>query len=75
MNVSGHDAVMPLMPIFHVNASSLPYAVPLTGAKMVFPGLGLYGKSLYELFEQEQVTGVTLGADRLAQDAQVNSTE
>ena len=52
MNVSGHDAVMPVVPMFHVNASGLPYAVPLTGAKMVFPGPGLYSKSLYELFEQ-----------------------
>ena len=52
MNVSGHDAVMPVVPMFHVNASGLSYAVPLTGAKMVFPGPGLYGKSLYELFEQ-----------------------
>jgi fatty-acyl-CoA synthase len=30
--------------------------VPITGAKMVFPGAALDGKSLYELFEQEQVT-------------------
>ncbi|AIY40099.1 Medium-chain-fatty-acid--CoA ligase [Collimonas arenae] len=56
MNISGRDAVLPIVPMFHVNAWGLPYAVPLTGAKMVFPGPGLDGKSLYELFEQEQVT-------------------
>jgi fatty-acyl-CoA synthase len=55
MNICGRDAVLPVVPMFHVNAW-VPYAVPLTGAKMVFPGLGLDGKSLYELFEQEQVT-------------------
>jgi len=56
MNLSGRDTVLPVVPMFHVNAWGLPYAVPLTGAKMVFPGPGLDGKSLYELFEQEAVT-------------------
>lgn len=56
LNVSGRDTVLPVVPMFHVNAWGLPYSVPLTGAKMVFPGPALDGKSLYELFEQEQVT-------------------
>ena len=56
LNVSGRDTVLPVVPMFHVNAWGLPYSVPLTGARMVFPGPGLDGKSLYELFEQEQVT-------------------
>src|SRR3569833_2024380 len=56
LNVSARDTVLPVVPMFHVNAWGLPYSVPLTGAKMVFPGPALDGKSLYELFEQEQVT-------------------
>jgi acyl-CoA synthetase (AMP-forming)/AMP-acid ligase II len=56
LNVSGRDAVLPVVPMFHVNAWGLPYSVPLTGAKMVFPGPSLDGKSLYDLFEAEQVT-------------------
>ncbi|MDB5823660.1 MAG: fatty-acid--CoA ligase [Herminiimonas sp.] len=56
LNVSGRDAVLPVVPMFHVNAWGLPYSVPLTGAKLVFPGPALDGKSLYELFEQEGVT-------------------
>jgi len=56
LNVSARDAVLPVVPMFHVNAWGLPYSVPLTGAKMVFPGPALDGKSIYELFEQEQVT-------------------
>jgi acyl-CoA synthetase (AMP-forming)/AMP-acid ligase II len=56
LNVSSRDAVLPVVPMFHVNAWGLPYSVPLTGAKMVFPGPALDGKSLYELFEQEKVT-------------------
>lgn len=56
LNVSARDTVLPVVPMFHVNAWGLPYSAPLTGAKLVFPGPFLDGKSLYELFEQEQVT-------------------
>jgi 3-(methylthio)propionyl---CoA ligase len=56
LNVSARDAVLPVVPMFHVNAWGLPYSVPLTGAKMVFPGAAMDGKSIYELFEQEKVT-------------------
>jgi len=42
--------------MFHVNAWGLPYAACMMGAKLVFPGVGLDGKSLYELFETERVT-------------------
>jgi len=56
LNVSARDTVLPVVPMFHVNAWGLPYSVPLTGARMVFPGPHLDGKSLYELFEEEQVT-------------------
>jgi len=56
LNVSSRDTVLPVVPMFHVNAWGLPYSVPLTGAKLVFPGPALDGKSLYELFEAEGVT-------------------
>jgi len=56
LNVSSSDTVMPVVPMFHVNAWGLPYSVPLSGAKMVFPGAALDGKSVYELMEQEKVT-------------------
>ncbi|MFZ6690722.1 3-(methylthio)propionyl-CoA ligase [Undibacterium sp. SXout20W] len=56
LNVSARDSILPVVPMFHVNAWGLPYSAPLTGAKLVFPGPHLDGKSLYELFEQEQVT-------------------
>lgn len=56
LNVSARDVVLPVVPMFHVNAWGLPYSVPLTGAKLVLPGPALDGKSLYELFEQEKVT-------------------
>jgi fatty-acyl-CoA synthase len=54
--LSARDVVLPVVPMFHVNAWGLPYAATMTGAKMVMPGGQLDGKSLYELFEQEKVT-------------------
>jgi fatty-acyl-CoA synthase len=56
LNVSSQDTVLPVVPMFHVNAWGLPYSVLLSGAKLVLPGAALDGKSLYELFEQEGVT-------------------
>lgn len=56
LNLSSSDAVLPVVPMFHVNAWGLPYAACLVGAKLVFPGPALDGKSLYELFEAEGVT-------------------
>jgi len=56
LNVRATDTVLPVVPMFHVNAWGLPYSVLLSGAKMVYPGAALDGKSLYELFEAEGVT-------------------
>jgi acyl-CoA synthetase (AMP-forming)/AMP-acid ligase II len=56
MGASARDAILPVVPMFHVNAWGIPYVAPLVGAKLVFPGPQLDGKSLYELFEAEQVT-------------------
>ena len=56
LNCSASDVILPVVPMFHVNAWGLPYAACMTGAKLVFPGAGLDGKSLYDLFEAEGVT-------------------
>ncbi|WP_394790317.1 3-(methylthio)propionyl-CoA ligase [Rhodoferax sp.] len=56
MNLSARDAVLPVVPMFHVNAWGIPYSAALTGCKLVFPGPALDGKSVYELIESEQVT-------------------
>jgi fatty-acyl-CoA synthase len=56
MGCSASDVILPVVPMFHVNAWGLPYSAPMVGAKLVFPGPFLDGKSLHELFEQEQVT-------------------
>ena len=54
--LSSRDVVLPVVPMFHVNAWGFPYSVPMVGAKLVLPGPNLDGKSLYELCEQEAVT-------------------
>jgi 3-(methylthio)propionyl---CoA ligase len=56
LNLSARDSVLPVVPMFHANAWSLPYACTMVGAKMVFPGPHLDGKSVYDLIEQEKVT-------------------
>jgi len=50
------DAILPVVPMFHVNSWGIVYLAPMTGAKLVLPGPGLDGKSLYELLESERVT-------------------
>src|SRR3954467_3865697 len=56
LSISAREVVLPVVPMFHVNAWSLPYSCAMVGAKMVFPGPHLDGKSVYELFEKEEVT-------------------
>ena len=54
-NCSARSTILPVVPMFHVNAWGIPYFATMNGAKIVFPGVALDGKSLYELFESEKV--------------------
>src|SRR3990167_2242312 len=56
MCLSARDSILPVVPMFHVNAWGIPYSAALTGAKLVFPGPAMDGKSIYELIEAEKVT-------------------
>ncbi len=56
LNVGAADCVLPVVPMFHVNAWGIVYLGPMTGCKLVLPGAGLDGKSLHDLFEAEGVT-------------------
>jgi acyl-CoA synthetase (AMP-forming)/AMP-acid ligase II len=56
MNCSARDTILPVVPMFHVNAWGLPYVACMVGAKLVYPGPWLDGKSLHDLFETEGVT-------------------
>ncbi len=59
IGISARESILPVVPMFHVNAWGIPYSAAMTGAKLVFPGAALDGASVYELMEKE---GVTLSA-------------
>ena len=56
LNISAQDVMLPVVPMFHVNAWGIPYMCTAAGAKLVFPGAALDGASVHRLFEQEKVT-------------------
>lgn len=56
VSLSPKDTVLPVVPMFHINAWCIPYAAPIAGAKLVLPGPRLDGPSLYDLVEAEKVT-------------------
>jgi len=56
LSLSPSDAILPVVPMFHINAWCIPYAAPIGGARLVLPGPRLDGASLYELMEGERVT-------------------
>jgi len=56
MCLSARDSVLPVVPMFHVNAWGIPYSAAATGCKLVFPGPAMDGKSVYDLIESERVS-------------------
>jgi len=50
------DAILAIVPMFHANAWGITYAAPAAGAKLVMPGPGLDGASLWELLDCEEVS-------------------
>ena len=56
IGLSNLETILPVVPMFHVNAWGIPYAAAMCGAKMVMPGARMDGEALYELMENEQVT-------------------
>lgn len=56
LNISAAAAIMPAVPMFHVNAWGIPYAAPMAGAKLVLPGAAMDGESIHGLIDGEGVT-------------------
>jgi fatty-acyl-CoA synthase len=57
MGLRSVDCVLPVVPLFHVNAWGIPYAAVAVGSKLVFPGPRMGdGETLYRLMEEEGVT-------------------
>jgi fatty-acyl-CoA synthase len=58
--IGAADVVLPVVPMFHVNAWGVPYVAAMVGAGMVMPGPGLDGESLVKLIDEHRVT-IALG--------------
>ena len=56
LTMDEESAMLPVVPMFHVNAWGVPYFGPMVGAKLVLPGPRLDGESLEELMNGEGVT-------------------
>ena len=56
MSMSAMSTILPVVPMFHVNAWSVPYAAALSGSKLVLPGPNLDGASLVKLIDEESVS-------------------
>ena len=55
--ISASDCILPIVPMFHVNAWGTIYAGPLCGSKIILPGSKMGdGETLQRLIESEQVT-------------------
>lgn len=54
-NIGAMDVVLPVVPMFHVNAWGIPYSAAAAGASLVLPGPKLDPASLFRLFEEEKV--------------------
>ena len=52
--ISSSSVILPVVPMFHVNAWGIPYAVATFGAKLILPGPLLDGASIFELIDQEK---------------------
>ncbi len=50
------ETVLPIVPMFHANAWGIAHAAPMNGTKMVMPGGGMDGASVFELLDTEKVT-------------------
>lgn len=56
MALSERDTVLPVVPMFHVNAWGIPYSSVLAGANLVFPGPAMRPESLVRQLERHRVT-------------------
>ena len=56
MGIKSTDSVMPVVPMFHANAWGLSFTAPMSGCKIVMPGMNMDGESIYQLLTEEKVT-------------------
>ncbi|MEY7849114.1 long-chain fatty acid--CoA ligase [Natrarchaeobius sp. A-rgal3] len=54
--ISENDTVMPVVPMYHVNAWGLPYTATMCGSKLVLPGPKTDAEEIATLIDRENVT-------------------
>ena len=54
--ISAQDTVLPVVPMFHVNAWGVPYIAAANGCKLVLPGPNLDGDSILKLIDATETT-------------------
>ncbi|MEF3091581.1 long-chain fatty acid--CoA ligase [Raoultella scottii] len=54
--ISARDSLLPVVPMFHVNAWGTPFIAAMAGARLVLPGPHLDGESLLRLLSAERVS-------------------
>jgi fatty-acyl-CoA synthase len=56
LGFAANETVLPIVPMFHANAWGIAHAAPMNGTKMVMPGAGMDGESVFELLSTEKIT-------------------
>jgi fatty-acyl-CoA synthase len=56
LGINSHESILVIVPLFHANAWGIPYAAAMSGTKLVFPGMAMDGKNVFELLDKEKVT-------------------
>ena len=59
LGLCSHSVLLPVVPMFHVNAWGAPYGCAMAGAKLVLPGAGMDGASIHELIDSEEATCIS----------------
>ncbi|PCI31659.1 MAG: long-chain fatty acid--CoA ligase [Alphaproteobacteria bacterium] len=60
LGISNRDTILPIVPMFHVNAWGTPFAAIMTGCKLVLPGADMTGENFFNLLKNEECT-ISLG--------------
>lgn len=50
------DVILPIIPMYHVNSSGLPFMAAMVGAKLVLPGSRVQSEAALDIFADEGVT-------------------
>lgn len=74
MAISGAETVLPVVPMFHVNAWGVVHASAMAGAKLVLPGANLSASALVPLMDDEAVT-ISVGVPTVWRDLLIHLDE